>query len=73
MNSLMEIIFFLISGVGALWTGFVWPKMESNVNFCEYGNESSLSIKGVEPCKPYEQLRVVVMISLELPTFQSEI
>jgi len=47
--------------------------MVSNVDFCEYGNESSLFIKGVEPCKAYEQLIVVIMFSLELPTFQSEI
>jgi len=47
--------------------------MESNVDFCEYGNEFSLSIKDVEPYKPLEQLIVVIMFSLELPTFQSEI
>jgi hypothetical protein len=71
----MEVIYiyFLISGVGALWSGFIWPKMESNVDFGEYSNESSLSLKDVEPCKPYEQLIVVIMFSLELPTFQSEI
>jgi len=47
--------------------------MRSNVDFCEYGNESSLSIKGAESCKPYEELIFDIMFSLELPTFQSEI
>jgi hypothetical protein len=75
-NNSMEIIYiyiFLINEEGALWTEFIWPKLRSNVDFREYGNVSSFSMKGVEPCKPYEQLIFDITFSLELATFQSEI